>query len=197
MRTLLSGAFSGTPDQLIDSCVNRIKEDGDFDVGRIFEVIRAEGRNLEITDSQLLSSGYGSDSIHLIFNLWYSFHYTPSYANNLPQVDHIFPQSLLRKVKELNPRTGRTDIIKYKEAARNQLANCMLLTQAENGAGGKSDIPPAEWFKDKPRSYLDLHRIPTDPQLWELDQFEAFMEARKWLIVEKFARLLQGTNAAS
>src|SRR5262249_7997697 len=150
IRTLLSGAFSGIPDQVIDRCVARIKEDEDFDVDRIFDVIRGEGRSLEITTDQLLSAGYGSDSIHLIFNLAYSSDYTPAYENNLPQVDHIFPQSLLRKVKTVNPSTGRKDLTKYKDSARNQLANCMLLTQSENGSGGKTDTPPSEWFKDKP-----------------------------------------------
>lgn len=196
IRTLLSGAFSGIPDQVIDRCVARIKEDEGFEVDRIFDVIRGEGRSLEITADQLLSSGYGSDSIHLIFNLWYSFDYTPAYENNLPQIDHIFPQSLLRKVKILNPNTGRKDLTKYKEQVRNQLANCMLLTQSENGSGGKGDTPPSEWFKDKPPAYLERHLIPRDPLLWELDRFEAFVEERNRLIAEKFAWLLQGTSAA-
>jgi Protein of unknown function DUF262/Protein of unknown function (DUF1524) len=195
IRTLLSGAFSGLPDQVIDRCVARIREDGDFVVEHIFDVIRAENRNLEITEDRLLTSGYGSDTIHLIFNLWYVFNYEPAYANNLPQVDHIFPQSLLRKVKELNPNTGRVDLTKYKESARNQLANCRLLTQRENGAGGKSDKPPAEWFKDKPDAFLDLHLIPRDPALWEMDQFEAFVEARNRLILEKFGWLLQAKGS--
>jgi hypothetical protein len=196
IRTLLTGAFSGLPDQVIDDTVKRIRDDGGFHVESIFEVIRAAGRNLEITADRLIASGYGSDSIHLIFNLWYSFDYAPAYQNNLPQVDHIFPQSLLRKVKEQNPRTGRMDLSKYKEPVRNQLANCMLLTQAENGAGGKGDTPPAEWFRDKPRSYLATHLIPEDPQLWELNQFDTFLEARKRLIVQKFKWLLQGTGLA-
>jgi hypothetical protein len=196
VRTLLSGAFSGLPDQVIDRCVARIKEDGAFEVDHLFDVIRGEGRNLEITADQLLASGYGSDTIHLIFNLWYSFDYTPAYENNLPQVDHIFPQSQLRKIKEVNPNTGRKDLIKYKEPVRNQLANCMLLTQIENGSGGKSDTPPSEWFKNKPPAYLDQHLIPRDPSLWELDQYEAFVEERKRLIAEKFAWLLQGTGSS-
>ena len=67
--------------------------------------------------------GYGSDTIHLLFNLWYrDFNHTPAYDNNLPQIDHIFPQSALRKVKIVNPRTGRQDLMKYREAQRNQLA---------------------------------------------------------------------------
>jgi hypothetical protein len=96
-------------------------------------------------------------------------------------------------VKLLNPNTGKKDLIKYKEPIRNQLANCMLLTQSENGAGGKADTPPAEWFKGKPPGYLAMHLIPPDPALWELENFEAFIEARKQLILRKFDWLLQGS----
>jgi hypothetical protein len=131
----------------------------------------------------------------LTFNLLYSFDYTPAYANKMPQVDHIFPQSLLRKVKLLNPNTGKKDLTKYREPDRNQLANCMLLTQAENGAGGKGDTPPEEWFRGKPAAYLDLHLIPSDPDLWKLDNFEAFAEARKQLILKRLDWLLQGSAA--
>jgi hypothetical protein len=44
----------------------------------------------------------GSDTVHLLFNLWYrdvDGTYTPAYPNNLPQVDHVFPQSVLRGMK--------------------------------------------------------------------------------------------------
>ena len=137
--------------------------------------------------------GYGSDNIHLLFNLWYpDFNYTPAYENNLPQVDHIFPQSLLRKVKTTNPNTGRMNVMRYRDADRNQLANCMLLTADENGAGGKSDLPPDQWFVG-PRaedSYLQMHLIPSDRALWKLERFDDFISERKRLIAEKLRWLL-------
>lgn len=191
LRTLLAGAFSSTPDQLIDELVDKIKENKSFDIDNLFDVIRSKGRSLELTEDRFWEMGYGSDTVHLLFNLWYrDFNYTPAYENNLPQVDHIFPQSALRKVKAVNPKTGRKDLIKYKEAERNQLANCMLLTQAENGAGGKSDTPPSQWFAGKDKAYLKLHMIPQNPELWELDQFEEFVAARKILIREQYGYLL-------
>ena len=66
--------------------------------------------------------------------------YTPASENNLPQVDHIFPQSLLSEQKMRNPETGRM-VMKYRPPERDQLANCMLLSR-ENGAGGKTTRPP-------------------------------------------------------
>ncbi len=191
LRTLLVGAFSGTPDQLIDDCVRKIKELKGFDAKAIFGTIRTAGRSLELTDERLWQMGYGSETVHLLFNLWYrQFNYTPAYEANLPQVDHIFPQSLLKKVKAINPDTGRRDLMKYRHWHRDQLANCMLLTAQENGPSGKRDTPPEKWFANKDASYLEMHLIPQDEELWKLENFEKFIEARKALIRAKFAHLL-------
>jgi hypothetical protein len=197
VRSALAGAFGGTPDQLIDSLVNKVNEIRSFELAELFGVIRTQGRSLDITEDRLWSMGYGSAQIHLLFNLWYTFNYTPAYDSNLPQVDHIFPVSLLREVKMLNPENGRMSLMRYKEAARNQLANCMLLTQQENGAGGKTNIPPEEWFKDKPPEYLEEHLIPRDPTLWKLERYEDFLAARKMLILEKFNYLLASTTSVA
>jgi hypothetical protein len=190
LRSLLAGAFSGTPDQLIDDCVARINKIEKFDIEQMFEVIRSKGRSLELTEDRLWNMGYGSESIHLLFNLWYrQFDYTPAYKSNIPQVDHVFPQSILKKVKVPN-QTGKLNIMKYREEQRNQLANCMLLTQEENGAGGKWDRPPEQWFADKKDAYLEMHLIPKDKALWEIEQFEEFITKRKELIINKFSYLL-------
>jgi hypothetical protein len=191
LRSLVAGAFSGMPDQLIDQLVQKINSTKTFELDALFDVIRSKGRSLTLTDDRLWQMGYGSDTIHLIFNLWYGeFNYTPAFENNFPQVDHIFPQSALRKVRQMNYKTGRNDLTKYKEADRNQLANCMLLTQSENGAGGKSDKLPGIWFADKDDAYLDMHLIPKDKGLWKLDRYEDFIEARKELIEKRFEDLL-------
>lgn len=191
LRSLLAGAFSGTPDQVIDDCVTQIKNDKTFSVDQMFEVIRSKGRSLDITEDRLWKMGYGSDPIHLLFNIWYrDFNYNPTYENNSPQVDHIFPQSALKKVKEINPDTGKRNLRKYKKEDMNQLANCMLLTREENGAGGKFDILPEKWFDDKPEEYLDMHLIPKNKELWKLDRFEEFVRERQKLIRNKFSFLL-------
>ena len=194
-RTFLSGAFSGNPDKLVDKLTRKIKETENFDIKQLFSVIRADGRNLDITQDSILTQHYSSKYIQLYFNLWYQgFNYHPAYEANLPQIDHIFPQSLLRKVKTINPTTHRKDIFKYRQFERDQIANCMLLTAKENGAGGKKDIPPEDWFRNKDDNYLNLHLIPKDQELWKLDNYEQFIEARKKLILEKFSFMIQADN---
>ncbi len=190
LRTMLTGAFSGNPDNLIDKCTRKISEIGDFDLNEVFGTIKEDGRNLEISKDTILSLKYGEKETHLLFNLWYNFNYEPAFYNNEPQADHIFPQSLLKKIKIANPVNGRLNIMKYKQEDRDQIANLMLLTREENGAGGKTDTPPEIWFADKNDEYLDLHLIPKNSELWEIENFEQFIEARKQLILQRFDYLL-------
>ena len=74
----------------------------------------------------------------------------------------------------------------------------MLITAEENGFSGKCDTPPDEWFsikrfkfdKNAQEAYLNLHLIPKDPELWKLENFDKFIEARKELIADRFSRML-------
>ncbi|MGW8158360.1 MAG: DUF262 domain-containing protein [Desulfoprunum sp.] len=190
LRSLLAGAFSGQSDNLIDALVKKHRELQGFDSSEAFAVIRSQGRSLELTEDRFWQMGYGSKTIHLLFNIWYpTFTHVPAYDNNLPQIDHIFPRSRLEQIKVLNPETGR-QVMKYREDARNQLANCMLLTREENGAGCKSDTLPADWFSGKPKEYLELHLIPQEPSLWQMERYDDFLEARKLLIRDRFRSLI-------
>lgn len=202
LKCLLTGAFGGTPDQLIDSLVSSLKELQRFDLDELTGVIRNAGRSLQLTEDRLWKMGYGSAEIHVLFSLWYrsgGANYDPSYEGNLLQVDHIFPQSLLRKEKKENPKSGKWDLLRYPETERNQLANCQLLTQQENGFAAKCDDSPATWFAKKREhfaardgeanadakliEYLQLHMIPADPELWRVERFDDFIAARKLLIL--------------
>lgn len=192
LRALICGAFNGKPDNVIDKCTASIKQKEEFNVEEIFSIIRKDGRNLEITEDYILDLKYGDKEVHLIFNLWYKdFNYTPAYEGNIPQVDHIFPQSLLKKKREFNPET-RGSRLKYHKEDRDQIANLMLLTAEENGPSGKGDTPPDVWFADKDDAYLEMHLIPKNPELWKLDNYEQFVEERMKLILEKFGYMIQG-----
>lgn len=199
LRSLITGVFGGSPDNLIDKLVRNIQEQKGFVLNEVFGVIRADGRSLEITPEVIFNQFYGSRAIHLFFNLWYrDFNYSPALGANGPQVDHIFPQSLLKSVKDINPDSGKRNILRYRAEHRDQIANCMLLTADENGFNGKCAMPPSDWFSRsrfetdaQHEQYLEMHLIPKDPQLWTLDNYEAFIEARKKMIQEKFSYMLR------
>ncbi|HEY0458617.1 MAG TPA: DUF262 domain-containing protein [Pyrinomonadaceae bacterium] len=190
IRTSLVGAFSGNPDQLLDKIIFYIREVKSFHLQLIFDVIRDEGRNLEVSQDTILGLNYYKKEIHLLFNLWYGFNYQTTLRENSPQIDHIFPQAELKKIKLPNPDTGILNMMKYPWQKRDQIGNLMLLTQQENGGGGKTDILPEVWFADKSDEYLEKHLIPKGKELWKLDNFEAFVKERNKLILEKFDYLI-------
>lgn len=190
LRVSLTGAFSGTPDNLIDQITTNIDTLQDFNLNEIYTIIKNSGRSLEISSDIILNLKYGKEEIHLLFNLWYGFNYQPAFEGNKPQIDHIFPQTILKKIKIENPKTGRKDLRKYYKEEIDQIGNLMLLTAQENGVGGKGDIPPEEWFRDKSADYLNLHLIPKEKELWKIENFEKFIEERNKLIIDKFNYLI-------
>lgn len=143
---------------------------------------------INISEDSLLDTYYGEKRLYLIFALWYQdINFKPSYEGNLPWVDHIFPQSKLREIKETNPETGR-EVMKYKRWDRDQIGNLMLLSAEEN-RDEKKDKTPEEWLKDKNSDYFEIHLIPKDKELWKLENFEKFVEERKKLIIRKFKEM--------
>lgn len=190
IKVNLTGVFGGVSDSFTDALVSTVKNNKGFVKSEIFGEIRSKGKSMELTKDNLLGYHYSSKEIHLLFNLWYGFNYQPAWNQNKPQIDHIFPQSALKGIKIPNPHTGKMNIMKYKWWDRDQIANLMLLTAHENGAGNKTDTLPVDWFADKEDDYLKLHLIPNEPDLWELDRFEDFIEERKKLLIEQFAGIL-------
>lgn len=190
----LTGVFGGVSDNFTDSLIKNVAENKDFNLKEIYGVIKSKGKSMEIRDSSLLGLHYSSKELHLLLNLWYGFNYQPSLKDNKPQVDHIFPQSVLKKFKIENPETGKRNLMKYKAWDRDQIANLMLLTASENGSGGKTDTLPVDWFNSTNENYLERHLIPRDKTLWEVERYEDFLEARKFLILEKFDSLIYKTN---
>ncbi len=192
LKVLVTGAFSGSPDGLIDKIIKKINENKTFIIDDINEIIINSGRNINITKDLIKNTYYGYKDLYLLFNLWYSqhkFNFKPSFKGNELQIDHIFPQSKLKEIKELNEKTGR-HIMRYNVGERDEIANCMLLTQKENGASGKTDKLPEVWFDDKDDEYLEMHLIPKDKKLWKLKNFEEFKEERTKLLIEEFLKLL-------
>lgn len=110
----------------------------------------------------------------------------PASEGNLPSLDHVFPQSLLKSIKVKNPETNRM-IMKYSKSDRDQIANLMVLSIGEK-CEEKRDSYPEAWFADKDDDYLRLHIIPPK-KLLERDKFEEFIKERKKLIIKELKSL--------
>lgn len=198
LRILLTGAFSGSSDSILDAVVRDIRERGSFNFDSINSIIQNRGRSVYITPEKLLDSYYGDKQTYLIFGIWYRcYDFQPAFEGNVPTLDHIFPQSRLKRIRVDDSAAGRRTM-RYTQQDRDQIANLMLLSRDENSNEKRAALPE-KYLAEQSREYLKMHLIPADPELWKLGNFKEFITARKNLIIEKFEAegLIRSSDADS
>ena len=100
--------------------------------------------------------------------------------------DHIFPYARLREVGY-----GMGNRLKYPLAQ--EMANRALLTQVANRS--KAATSAAEYLAEVKRRFpnaLSLQCIPEDESLWQRDQYEEFLKARRRLFADALNDFLEG-----
>lgn len=197
IKVIFNGVYNGSSDSLIDLTVKDIEENNGMNFESLNILFKNQNKSLEVTEDNILSAGYYNENskkkLYLLFNIWYNkFDFNPSFSGNKLNIDHIFPQSEMKKVK-IKGDKGRL-VQKYKAHDINQIGNCMLLSFEENRNGSKGDKLPSEWFKDKSDEYLDMHLIPKDKELWKKENFEKFIEERTKLIVKRIMERINFNN---
>lgn len=96
------------------------------------------------------------------------------YAKNAPQIDHIFPRSVLRDKG-------------YDEADINHFANLWILAQSKNQ--NKSNKHPKKYFEDV--SDAELQRAYIDRDLLDYRRYGTFLKRREAKILEHVKRELK------
>ncbi|MFO8072039.1 MAG: hypothetical protein R6V85_09215, partial [Polyangia bacterium] len=95
------------------------------------------------------------------------------------QIHHLFPKALLRKAG-------------YRKDQINAIANFCFLTQTTNLE--ISDKRPEVYFREIERRFpgaLASQWIPMDPELWKIDRYTDFLEARRRLLADSANQLLE------
>lgn len=187
LKILLSGAFSGSPDNLLDSIIKNINSNLSFEIDEINSEILNRGRSVSVTEEVIFSTKYGMRDIYALMNILYKgYDFQPLYSGNFPTIDHIFPKSKLKNIKIDSGQSGRL-VMKYRLDEINQFSNLMVLSKDENIIE-KNDMDTENYLLTKDVEYLELHSIPTDRDLWKLENFPEFIEARKNILREKFKK---------
>lgn len=173
----------------------RIVRDSENPFDELLSVI-AEERRLEITPDEFV----GRAITHPLFGLmrWYfkalnATCFTTGVALRQAmgkkyalENDHIFPFS---KLKEAG--YGRQNRIKYSLAQ--ELTNRAILTQVANRS--KSNSLPADYLAQVKANFpnaLALQCVPEDPSLWEMENFEDFLQVRRVDLAKRFNAFLEG-----
>ena len=99
---------------------------------------------------------------------------------------HIFPKALLRNAN-------------YDKSAINEIANMAFVTGGTNRS--LSAKPPAEYFAqvvaDQGPEILATHGIPTDPALWKIEAYPAFLEYRRAALASAINEFIEGEGQRS
>jgi hypothetical protein len=180
--------------QKLDRDLRIIKESSNpFD--ELLAVIEEE-RRLEITPDEFV----GRSISHPLFGLvrWYlksrnAVCFTTGVAlrqamgkSYALENDHIFPYSKLKA-----RGYGQENRLKYSLAQ--ELTNRAILTQIANRTKGATDAKAylAEVKSRFPDS-LSLQCVPEDTELWEIENYEAFLQARRTMLASHLNAFLTG-----
>lgn len=96
------------------------------------------------------------------------------------QSHHIFPSSFLYQEGDYDSRTDRSLV--------NEVANRAFITRDSNYSISNED--PREYLQEFDSSVLEKHLVPTNPELWKIENYELFLETRRKLIVEAINEFL-------
>ena len=102
------------------------------------------------------------------------------------ELDHIFPYSKLKAAGY-----GWGNRVKY--ALAQELTNRAVLTQVANRT--KSDTNAIDYLKSVKMRFpkaLELQCIPEDEDLWDMENYEHFLEERRKILAEHLNRFLSG-----
>jgi len=103
---------------------------------------------------------------------------------NSLQIHHVFPKALLYEHG-------------YERSEVNAIANFAFLTQESNLA--ISDKPPHEYLAEiaeRDLNLLESQWIPLEPELWRVDRYRDFLEARRELLAKAANDLLTRLNGS-
>jgi len=187
--SLLNNAFSGQSDTMLRDVRKALQDNlhtDDFPADKINETISKSGRTAYFDDyaiDNFLELTYSKRVTFLALSLLYEEN---AWGTMQFHKDHIFPQDTF-KWKNLTDRGFTSDVCAKFINLKDNIGNLTLLVDRENSE--KRNKPFEDWIKTRDKSFLDKHLIPEDKELWKLENFEGFIDARNELIKNRLIQL--------
>ena len=192
VNTFLWGRYAGSTESVLNQDLDAIEEtDGALD--RLIALLRQQRGDLRVRPNDFLGWSRGARFYPLLYMLTRSAHAKDwgtgdELSSHLLgrmstlEIHHIFPKALLY----------RTGMSKSKREA-NAIANFTFLTKETNLR--VADRNPADYleeFMEENPGAVESHWIPTDRNLWNTENYPAFLEARRELLAKAANNFLEG-----
>lgn len=174
-KALLFGVFGGQSDTILYKCKEAI-DNNSYDVFPAEDIekrINTETKKSMNSNTDFLDNiSYNSIDSYLVLSICYkgAINFQPRMKGNLPEQDHIFSQSELKKAN-------------IPEKDINSIYNIRYISSSDNKS--KSNTPYSEWIASiKDQGELNKHLIPNGN--WSVANFNDFLKERKKLIEDHF-----------
>lgn len=192
VQAAMWGRFSGSTESFIDKDLEAIADSGG-DLDLLLEQLRLWNGGLRAEAGHFTGWSLGARFYPVLYLLT-RMGESRDWGTGLPlkasllgkmsrlEVHHIFPKSQLYKAKAQN----------FRKSEVNALANFCFLTKDTNLK--ISDRLPEDYFPEIEAAHpgtLASQWIPGDPQLWSLNRFRDFLEARKILLAVELNRQME------
>jgi hypothetical protein len=180
VNTFLWGRYAGSTETVLNADLNALQGDADS-LDRLIALIRQSRGDLRVTEDDFRAWSQGARFYPLLYMLT-RVHDVRDWGTGVPlrkellgklaglEVHHIFPKNLLYKAGYSRPEV-------------NALANFTFLTKATNLEVTNRD--PAEYipqFEERHAGVMASHWIPTDPDLWRIENYLEFLAERRRLL---------------
>ena len=183
------GRYSGSTESYIDKDLSAFEGEGDK-LDRLIDQLRLWHGGLKVEPGHFTGWSLGARFYPVLYMLT-RMGEARDWGTGLPlkasllgrlnrlEVHHIFPKAQLYKLN-------------YHRAEVNAVSNFCFLTKDTNL--NISDRLPVEYFpkvEEKHPGALASQWIPSDPELWKIENYRDFLEARKILLAEETNKRLQ------
>jgi len=182
VHTFLWGRYAGSTESKLSQDLRAI-EDAEGALDRLIQQLRQQRGDLRLRPNDFVGSSRGArfyPMMYMLTRVWKARDWGSGVelSNNLLgsqsrlHLHHIFPKRLLYDHN-------------YQRSEVNALANMTFLTQETNL--DISDRPPQAYFpeiEERHPGVLASHWVPMDSELWKVENYIAFLDARQELLAE-------------
>jgi len=165
------GRYAGSPETRLDEDIKSISENKNL--SKLFHLLKSQVGRLLVDEERFTGKSRNSKLLLYIVARkegaedWWKGHKitTSDYEEH-----HIIPRSLLKKAE-------------YEYALIDDAANIAFLTEKANRK--ISNTPPEKYLTEIDPAKLEKQFVPLDKNLWEIENYEDFLNHRRQIIVEK------------
>ena len=195
IHTMLWGRYAGSTETYLNQDLEAIEERSDS-LDKLIDLLRQSRGGLKLNANDFIGWSRGARFYPLLYMLTRVYHardletgieLSAHLLGSLSslQVHHLFPKSLLYKKG-------------YDKSEVNALANFTFLTQETNlSVSNRDPIEYFEIYEKKNPSVLESHWIPMDSELWQVDRYLDFLDARRQLLADAGNEFLNSLYAGS